>query len=350
MGRFGITTGTCATAAAKAAALRMTGKSCGGAVGIILPDGCLMTVPILWTGIKGSRATACVIKDAGDDPDVTHGAEIRVSLEPMDGGDMLFAAGEGVGVVTKPGLQIPVGEPAINPVPRQMIRQAVREITGIPLKVTVSVKNGRLLAERTFNPRLGVVGGISIIGTSGIVRPNCRMAVVKTIALSMRVAAAAGIDCPVLVPGNIGARAAMAWRGAEITQIIEVLNEWGAGIDSAVTEKCRGVDLVGHPGKLAKLITGGFYTHSSAGGNAVDAVCGVANDLGIRVGASINTTEAIFTEIGDMEAGRLGAAVAGRIADAVRRRCGERLAVRVGLIRMDGTAIAESGWVGKDNY
>ena len=130
-------------------------------------------------------------------------------------------------------------------------------------------------------------------------------------------------------------------------QIIEVLNEWGAGIDSAMAEKCRGVDLVGHPGKLAKLITGRFYTHSSAGENAVDAVCGVAEDLGIRVGASTNTTEAIFAEIGYPEAGRLGTAMAGRIADAVRRRCGERLAVRVGLIRMDGTPIAESGWIGE---
>ncbi len=344
MGRFGITTGSCATAAAKAAAMMLAGKKCPGSVIIDLPGGGTLTVPIVSSIHNGFSATASVIKDAGDDPDVTHGSEIQVCLEPLKDGPLIFEAGEGVGIVTRPGLQIPVGEAAVNPVPRQMIRQAVRQETDCPLKVTISVKNGKALAEKTFNPRLGVVGGISIIGTTGIVRPNCRMAVIKTIQLSMRVAAAAGIDSPVLVPGNISAKAAARWRGAKQTEMIEVLNEWGTGIDSAVAENCRRVDLVGHPGKLAKLLTGNFYTHSKEGSQAVENVCRVARDQNIIIDGIPNTTEQIFAELDKTDGNILAGELADRIAQAVLYRCANRLIVRVGLIRMDGAPIGESGW------
>ncbi|MDA3894912.1 MAG: cobalt-precorrin-5B (C(1))-methyltransferase CbiD [Desulfobacteraceae bacterium] len=347
MGRFGITTGSCATAAAKAAAMMLVGKKCPEDVTIDLPGGDTLTVPIESSMHNGLTVTASVIKDAGDDPDVTHGSEICVSLEFLKPGPLIFEAGEGVGIVTRPGLQIPVGEAAVNPVPRQMIQQAVQQETDRPLKVTISVRDGKALAEKTFNPRLGVVGGISILGTTGIVRPNCRQAVIKTIQLSMRVAAAGGIDSPVLVPGNISAKAAAKWRGAREAAIIEVLNEWGTGIDSAVAENYRRVDLVGHPGKLAKLLTGNFYTHSKEGSQAVENVCRVAWDENIIIDGIPNTTEQIFAELDKTDGTILASALADRIAQAVLHRCENKLLVRVGLIRMDGSPLGESGWKGE---
>ncbi len=172
--RRGWTTGACATAAAKAAYTALRDGAFPDPVDIGLPGGRRAAFALAETALEPNLARAAVVKDAGDDPDVTHGALIRVAVRALPpGSGVVFQAGAGVGTVTRPGLPIPPGEPAINPVPRQMIRDALHEVRGAPADaaVEISVEHGERLAERTLNGRLGIVGGLSILGTTGIVVP-----------------------------------------------------------------------------------------------------------------------------------------------------------------------------------
>ena len=169
--RNGYTTGTCAAAAAKAAVKVLCGGAAPETVEVVLADESRAVFSVLFARPSGDGCEAAVRKDAGDDPDVTDKASIIASVTFIDGNEVLFAAGEGVGTVTKPGLSVPPGEPAINPTPRRMIRDAIREVTNRGVKVTISIPGGRELAARTFNPRLGIVGGLSVLGTYGRVRP-----------------------------------------------------------------------------------------------------------------------------------------------------------------------------------
>ena len=173
--RRGWTTGACATAAVKAALQRLWGDGFPREVTITLPRGETPTFAVAQTGEGAGWAEAGVVKDAGDDPDVTHGALI-VARVSASGGGVVFRAGDGVGTVTKPGLPVAPGEPAINPVPRDMMRGVVEEMAAIyglktDIEITVSVPGGAEIARKTWNPRLGIVGGLSILGTTGIVRP-----------------------------------------------------------------------------------------------------------------------------------------------------------------------------------
>ncbi|MDH5509291.1 MAG: cobalt-precorrin-5B (C(1))-methyltransferase CbiD, partial [Nitrospinota bacterium] len=169
--RTGYTTGACASAAAKAAAMILMGQQAPNRVEIVLANGESAEMEIVDTALTRTGATAAVVKNAGDDPDITHGARIVAEVSWMDDGDIRFEAGEGVGTVTRRGLSMPPGEPAINPGPRKMIAMALRDVTDKPILVRVSIPGGRELAPKTFNPRLGVEGGLSILGTTGIVRP-----------------------------------------------------------------------------------------------------------------------------------------------------------------------------------
>lgn len=219
--RSGYTTGACAAAAAKAAALLLAGGE-PAEVEIPFPDQSRVAFPVRRQGVEEAFGAAwrfaSVIKDAGDDPDVTNGAEIVARVrwlaekEELDnavalpGGGIVLAGGQGVGRVTRPGLAVPPGEPAINPVPRRMIAQAVAEAVdlavGQRLAVEIAVPNGEELARRTLNHRLGIVGGLSILGTTGIVRPVSAEAWTATIAASLSVARAAGFDEAVLSTGR----------------------------------------------------------------------------------------------------------------------------------------------------
>lgn len=217
--RSGFTTGACAAAAAKAAAILLTQGKSPGKVDIPFPDGSRKSFAIHSAVLSANSNGRCsVIKDAGDDPDVTNKAEISATVSfniqethknCVTISNLQLCSGEGVGMVTKPGLAIPVGEPAINPIPRKMIIQAVREI--IPrgkLSVTITVPKGRLLAKKTLNHRLGIVGGISILGTTGIVRPVSADAWTATIKASMDVAKEAGLQDIVLSTGRTSERGA----------------------------------------------------------------------------------------------------------------------------------------------
>lgn len=226
--RSGFTTGSCAAAAAKAAAFAVVNGSCPDDIEVPFPDGSRKSFTVYYCKITESStgnnlsATASIIKDAGDDPDVTNRAEIMATVSPghttiiqQTAGHcipldcILLCRGEGIGMVTKPGLAIQVGEPAINPVPRQMIVDAVREITvDQKFTVTISIPNGEELAQKTLNKRLGILGGLSILGTTGIVRPISADAWTATIKASLDVAKEAGLEDIVLSTGRTSEKGA----------------------------------------------------------------------------------------------------------------------------------------------
>jgi cobalt-precorrin-5B (C1)-methyltransferase len=223
--RSGYTTGACAAAAAKAAAVLFCKDNALKTVEIPFPDGSRHRFKVHSTSIDGSgdekRATASIIKDAGDDPDVTNGAEISATVhfsaeevrekEWITVENVQISAGVGVGTVTKPGLAVPVGEPAINPVPRQMICKAVQQVESEKtVHVSISIPRGEELAEKTLNHRLGIVGGLSILGTTGIVRPVSADAWKATIEASMNVAREAGLDDIVLSTGRTSEKGAQS--------------------------------------------------------------------------------------------------------------------------------------------
>lgn len=342
--RCGITTGTCAAAAAQAATAVLVGGLPADEVDVQLPGGQVVHVPILYVHRhEGGRVTAAVRKDAGDDPDVTDGLEIQVTVSRTHGEEVIFAAGDGVGTVTRPGLQVRPGEPAINPVPRQMITQAVRRWTRHGIHVEVAIPGGREIAARTFNPRLGIEGGLSVLGTTGIVRPFCTKALRDALKCSLDVAVACGVTAPVLVPGNIGAKAARHHFRLREEQVIEVSNEWGFSLDLASTYPLKDLMVLGHPGKLAKLAMGQWDTHSSRSESAIGLLDRLCEKVLKHRNVDSPTTEGIFAALEPAERGILGDALARRVREAVERRTDGRFAVAVFLSDMAGDRLGSDG-------
>ena len=251
----GLTTGTCATAAAVAAALRLLKKEKPEEVPVLLPDGETIYVPVSY-----SEEYASVFKDAGDDPDVTNGLEIRASVKPSETFEIL--GGEGVGRFTLPGFDYPPGEAAINKAPREMIRQNL-ESYDVPLQVTISVPEGAEIARRTFNPRLGIEGGISIIGVSGIVKPFSEEAFIESIRKCMRVAKASGSERVVINSGGKSERFVRALYPTLPQQaFVEYGNYIGETLKIAHELNIKKVTLGVMLGKAVKLAQGHLDTHS----------------------------------------------------------------------------------------
>ncbi len=341
--REGYTTGTCAAAAAKAATMLLCGGPAPSSIDVVLPDGMRISLPVAYVKVNEGRAEAAVRKDAGDDPDTTNGAMIAVRAEWTDSGDVTFRAGAGVGTVTKPGLSVPPGEPAINPVPRTMIADAVREVSDRSVEVTISIPGGRELAAKTFNPRLGIEGGLSILGTTGRVRPYSSSALRDALRCSLDVASACGIDAPVLVPGRIGGRAARKNFSLETEQVIEVVNEWGFMLDAAAKHAFSRLLVLGHPGKLAKLTEGHWDTHSSRSPSAVPVVVEIAEHVLGGKPEPQTTVEGIFNSLAEGCRRRLAAELAERVRQAVGGRVGEKQDVAVALINMSGELLGCAG-------
>lgn len=345
--RTGYTTGACAAAAAKAAARFLAEKERATEVEISLPEGTRVTFPVEYVRIGRNGTQAAVRKDAGDDPDVTNGALLVVEISPIPPDTVIFAAGEGVGTVTKPGLSMMPGEAAVNPVPRRMIENAVREVTPQGLLVTVSIPGGRKMAEKTFNPRLGINGGLSVLGTTGIVRPYSVSAVHASLKCSLDVAAACGIEAPILVPGNIGRRAAQKNFRTKDQQIIEVGNEWGFIIDSVLSYRFGKLLVAGHPGKLVKLAAGHWDTHSARSDRAVTFVARRAEKLFGRSFSGEVTVEGIFASLPAHEIGTLGNILAGEVQKAVAARMAEHrgtiAAPAIALTDMQGRILGSAG-------
>lgn len=265
--RCGYTTGTCAAAAAAGAAARLLTGETLPAVRIITPAGVAVEAELLQHAAGEGWAACAVRKDGGDDPDVTDGALIFARVERTDTPGIIIDGGEGVGRVTLPGLDQPVGEAAINSTPRRMIAEQLESAAAKAgytggLRAVISVPEGEALAKRTFNPRLGIVGGISILGTSGIVKPMSEAALIDSLYLEMDQRRAAGTEDLLLTPGNYGESFAREVLGLNLDRWCMCSNYLGAAIDHAAGAGFRSVLVVGHLGKLIKAAAGCMNTHS----------------------------------------------------------------------------------------
>ena len=293
--RYGYTTGTCAAAAAKGATIFLLTGWAPAAVQIHTPKGIDLTLPMEEAKREGNAARCAVRKFSGDDPDVTDGALIVATASVSATPGVHIDGGEGVGRVTKPGLKVPVGEAAINPGPRAMIEQAVNEaleetepVSG--LDVVISVPEGAALAAKTFNPRLGILGGISILGTSGIVEPMSEEALVDSIRLEIRQRKALGETRLILAPGNYGTDFLRDTLGVSEDRIVKISNYVGRALDAAAEAGFAEVLLAGHIGKLIKLSGGIMNTPSREGDGRAELMAAWA----LKAGADADTARAIL--------------------------------------------------------
>ncbi|AKH88884.1 cobalt-precorrin-5B (C(1))-methyltransferase CbiD [Edwardsiella tarda] len=262
--RKGYTTGSCATAAAKVAALMVLRQHLIHQVSIVTPSGVTLCLNVESPHIAGQQALAAIRKDGGDDIDATHGMLIFARVTLDDSGEIRLRGGEGVGTVTRKGIGLPIGSAAINRTPRQTIEAAVREAIGPArgAEVEIFAPEGAVRAQQTYNARLGIVGGISIIGTTGIVTPMSEESWKRSLALELEMKRAAGLTRVVLVPGNHGERFACAHLGIDAEAVVTMSNFVGYMIEEAVRLGFQQIVLVGHPGKLIKVAAGIFHTHS----------------------------------------------------------------------------------------
>ncbi|MDX9797479.1 MAG: cobalt-precorrin-5B (C(1))-methyltransferase CbiD [Methanofastidiosum sp.] len=261
--RYGYTTGTCAAAASKAAALMLFNKKEINQVSIVTPKGWELFLDVHNITIEKDSVSCCVIKDAGDDPDVTNKLEICTRVEKAENG-ITITGGKGVGIVTKKGLSIPVGSYAINPVPLKMIRESVSEIlpNDCGIKIEIFVPKGEEVSKKTFNPDLGIVGGISIIGTSGIVEPMSEEALKEAIMLEISILKEEGEKNIIFVPGNYGINFLKKELNLDKIPSVKISNFVGDMLDKACEFGIGKILLVGHIGKLVKVASGSFNTHS----------------------------------------------------------------------------------------
>ncbi len=298
--RCGYTTGSCAAGAAGAAAeMLLTGRAVER-VEMDTPKGIRLSLDIVDIEIGPGYARCAVQKDSGDDPDITNGILIYATAEKTDVG-IVIDGGEGVGRVTKPGLDQPVGAAAINSVPRQMIAEQVRAACARcgydgGMAITVSIPEGAALAKRTFNPRIGIVGGLSVIGTTGIVEPMSNAALVDTIRVELSVLAASGAKDVLLCPGNYGETFAREQLGLSMRRQVSVSNFIGDGVQAAVSAGFERILLVGHIGKLVKLGIGMTNTHSQNGDGRMETLIACALACGADLGLLLNIQQCVSTD------------------------------------------------------
>ncbi|WP_430883596.1 cobalt-precorrin-5B (C(1))-methyltransferase CbiD [Fusibacter sp. JL216-2] len=332
--RYGFTTGSCATAAAKAATWMLHNQRKLEVIEIDTPKGWILSIPIVDIELTDTYAKCAVVKDAGDDPDVTHG--MKVFAQVCFAKDYALKGGEGIGRVTKPGLSVPVGQPAINPVPRQMIFAAVHDVLpeGKTVEVVISAPEGVEKAKKTFNPKLGIVGGLSIIGTSGIVEPMSEDALKETMRVELKMLLASGQRDIIFAPGNYGRDYAKE-NSLDDKRIVKTSNFIGFMMDEAGRQNVRSVLWIGHLGKMVKVASGIFQTHSKFADGRMETLAAHLALLEAPVGLikavmGSNTTDEAVDHIKD--AGYMQ--VFDQIANAITDRCIGRVydEVNVGTI------------------
>ncbi len=290
--RRGWTTGACATAATKAALTALLTGSFPDPVSIRLPKGETPAFALAYERLADGEAEAAIVKDAGDDPDVTHGATIIASVRlGAAGTGIVFRAGDGVGTVTKPGLPVGVGEPAINPVPRAMIRAEIETLCAAhgvapDIEITISVPGGEQLAEKTWNPRLGIVGGISILGTTGIVHPYSCSAWIHSIHRGIDVARASGIDHVLAATGSTSEAAARRLHDFADIACLDMGDFAGAVLKYLRAHPVARLTLAGGFAKIAKLAQGSLDLHSARSQVDFDRFANLAEKAGLNLDVS----------------------------------------------------------------
>lgn len=306
--RTGYTTGSCAAAAAKAATHMLVSGEVVGEVSLVTPAGIRLYLEVEDI-VKENNYVSCAIrKDSGDDPDVTNGirvyARVTFAQDDVVKSKVILEAGEGIGRVTQKGLEQSIGDPAINLVPRRMIREAVEEElqkAGIDrgVRVMIWVPDGAEIARKTFNPKLGIEGGISILGTTGIVEPMSEKALTDTIFVEMKVRRENGMDYCYVVPGNYGSDFLHDTLGYQEDAAVKCSNYVGEVIDDAVRLQMKGILLVGHIGKFIKLAAGIMNTHSRQADGRMEilaahaAMAGGSRELIRQLMECITTTAAL---------------------------------------------------------
>ena len=288
--RFGYTTGTCAAAASKAAAMMLLLDEPMDCVELKTPRGIELNLEIVDTIRTGDSVSCAIVKDGGDDPDVTHGLKIYAKVERIAEG-FIIDGGEGVGRVTRGGLEQPVGAAAINSTPRRMIGEALKEAAENAayqggLKAVISVPGGEKTAEKTFNPILGIQGGISILGTSGIVEPMSETALIRSLELEMKQQAASGRKYLVVTLGNYGKNYLAELEDVPVKDSVKCSNYIGEVIDIAVNLGVKGLLFIAHIGKFAKVAGGIMNNHSRHADARAEILAAAALRAGIsREGA-----------------------------------------------------------------
>ena len=288
--RKGWTTGACATAATRAAYGALLTGSFEDPVSITLPRGQTPSFALSESALRGGAAMVAIVKDAGDDPDVTHGALIRVTVrlgEP--GAGVIFRAGEGVGTVTLAGLPVAVGEPAINPAPRRMMTAGGAELAALhgaagDVEITIAVDHGERLAERTMNARLGIIGGLSILGTTGIVTPYSCAAWIASIHQGVDVARAAGLEHVAGATGKTSESAVRALYGLDEQALLEMGDFAGALLKYIRRHPVARLTVAGGFAKISKLAQGHMDLHSGRSDVDIAGLAGHLSDLGAPAG------------------------------------------------------------------
>lgn len=362
--RCGITTGTCATAAAKAAATKLLLGETMDKIVIHTPKEITVSVPVFLDEFseENGYASFYVIKDSGDDPDVTNHSKVYVRVEYMDcepreqgtvakdvtkfysdnHPSLILDGGLGIGRVTKEGLEQGIGQAAINTVPRRMIFQAVQDVLDMSdytgnLLITVSIPEGVELSKKTFNPKLGIEGGLSVLGTSGILEPMSEQAIVATIETEIKQIASLGRKSLLVTPGNYGQVYASEYLGLDLSKSVKSSNYVGDTIDYAVSYGFEEFLLVGNIGKLVKLAAGVFNTHSKIADSRHEvfvthiALCGGSKEICEKIMECINTEAMldILKEENLFEA--VINSICKKIDDHVKHRAGGEMKIGVAL-------------------
>lgn len=336
--RYGWTTGSCAAAAAKAAAQMLFGGEEIRHVRLMTPKGIELYLDVESVTWMPDYAECAVRKYSGDDPDVTDGLLIFAKVERCGGDQILLDGGAGVGRVTKPGLEQQIGQAAINKVPRKMITE---EVSGVcreygysgGVKVLISIPEGEETAKKTFNPRLGITGGLSVLGTSGIVEPMSEKALTDTIYLEMKMLHESGCSYCYAVPGNYGIDFLTESMGIDPDLAVKCSNYVGETIDDARLLGMKGLLLIGHVGKFIKLAAGVMNTHSRQADCRMEvfashaAMAGADTDTVKAVMDCLNTTEAVRILKGKGLLQDVMKTVMERIEFYLRQRAGEELQI-----------------------
>ena len=291
--RCGFTTGSCAAAAAKAAATAILSETTPEQVELLTPKGITLDIPVERCETAGKSALCSVIKDSGDDPDITNGIEVCARVE-LTGSGVEIDGGEGIGTVTKPGLDQPPGSAAINSVPRKMIAAAVSEIAELydyhgGFRVVISIPKGSEIAAKTYNPRMGIEGGISVIGTTGIVEPMSNSALVDTIRLEERMRREEGCRSLLLTLGNYSQSFIQRTMPFALDRCVTCSNFIGDAIDAALEFGFERILIIGHIGKMVKLGAGIMNTHSAQADGRMEVLV----TCGLLAGADSDTLKKI---------------------------------------------------------